>query len=98
MADPARAHALAAVDDLWAKGCPVASPELREQLVDVGLRRWRSFGRRHQVGQPSHEARIRDLVRGLVSAVEPDPSLVGPLIRDYECVAEAIASAIVSPP
>jgi hypothetical protein len=44
-------------------------------------------------GKPSHEARVGDLVRGLVNAVEPDPSLVGPLVKDYECVAEAIASA-----
>jgi hypothetical protein len=71
----------------------VASRELHERLVDVGLRRWRSFNRRHRAGQPSHEARVGDLVRGLVNAVEPDPSLVGPLVKDYECVAEAIASA-----
>lgn len=47
--------------------------------------------------QPSQDARIRDLVRGLVEAVEAEPRLVGPLLKDYECVAEAIAAAAVSP-
>ncbi|MEE3919373.1 hypothetical protein V2I01_16690 [Micromonospora sp. BRA006-A] len=40
--------------------------------------------------------RLRDLVRGLVAAFEPDPKLVGPLVRDYECVARAIADAMTS--
>jgi SAM-dependent methyltransferase len=38
----------------------------------------------------------RDLVRGLVAAFEPEPSLTGPLAKDYECVAEAIATAVTS--
>ncbi|MEH1167055.1 hypothetical protein V6V47_16900 [Micromonospora sp. CPCC 205539] len=97
MAEPARALALATLADLWDRGCPVASPDDREHLVDVGLRRWRSFQRRHpRVRQPSHEARIRDLVRGLVEANEAAPRLVGPLVKDYECVAEAIAAAAAS--
>ncbi|GAB2922457.1 hypothetical protein GCM10027280_07100 [Micromonospora polyrhachis] len=95
MAEPARTAALAALADLWSQGCPVAGPNGRERLVDVGLRRWHSFHRRHsRVRPPTHEARIRDLVRGLVEAVEPEPRLVGPLVKDYECVAEAITAAV----
>ncbi|MEU2614644.1 hypothetical protein ABZ570_24140 [Micromonospora sp. NPDC007271] len=97
MVEPACAVALAALADLWDQGCPIASPNDRERLVDVGLRRWHSFHRRHpRIRQPTHEARIRDLVRGLVEAVEAEPRLVGPLVKDYECVAEAIAAAAVS--
>lgn len=99
MAEPARAAALAALADLWHQGCPIASPTDRERLVDIGLRRWRSFHRRHpRVRQPSHVARIRDLVGGLVEAGEPEPRLVGPLVKDYECVAEAIAAAAAAFP
>ncbi|SCE69833.1 hypothetical protein GA0074695_0400 [Micromonospora viridifaciens] len=98
MAEPVRAVVLAALADLWDQGCPIASPDDRERLVDVGLRRWHSFHRRHpRMRQPSQDARIRDLVRGLVEAVEAEPRLVGPLLKDYECVAEAIAAAAVSP-
>ncbi|MET8355888.1 hypothetical protein [Micromonospora sp. NPDC005171] len=98
MPEPTRAVALAALTELWEQGCPIASPHDRDRLVDIGLRRWHSFHRRHsRIGQPSQEARIRDLVRGLVEAVEPEPGLVGPLVKDYECVAEAIAKAATSP-
>jgi hypothetical protein len=59
------------------------------------LRRWHSIARRHRKsGRLSHADRIRDLAKGLIDACEPDPALVGPLARDYECVAEAIALAI----
>ncbi|MET7374969.1 hypothetical protein [Micromonospora arida] len=99
MPEPTRAVALAALTELWEQGCPIASPDDREHLVNIGLRRWHSFHRRHpRIRQPSHEARIRDLVRGLIEAVEPEPGLVGPLVKDYECVAEAIAAASAAPP
>ncbi len=98
MPEPTRAAALAALAELWEQGCPVAAPDGRDRLVDVGLRRWHSFHRRHpRNGDPSREARIRDLVRGLVEAVEPEPRLVGRLVKDYECVAEAIAATADSP-
>lgn len=44
----------------------------------------------------TYEARICEIVRGLVDAVELDPALVGPLAKDAECVPEAIASAASS--
>ncbi|MGC4797672.1 hypothetical protein ACLQ3H_26645 [Micromonospora saelicesensis] len=37
-------------------------------------------------------------MRGLIEAVEPEPGLVGPLVKDYECVAEAIAAAAAAAP
>ncbi|MEU8295927.1 hypothetical protein AB0C04_01385 [Micromonospora sp. NPDC048909] len=98
MANPARAAALVALAKLWDQGCPIASPDDRERLVDIGFRRWDSFHRRHpRIRQPPHEARIHDLVRGLVEAVEPEPRMVGPLVKDYECVAEVIAAAASLP-
>ncbi|MER7587146.1 hypothetical protein ABTW72_06375 [Micromonospora sp. NPDC127501] len=94
MPEPTRAVALTALTELWEQGCRIASPDERDRLVNIGLRRWHSFHRRHpRIRQPSHEARIRDLVRGLIAAVELEPGLVGPLVKDYECVAEAIAAA-----
>ena len=33
-------------------------------------------------------------MRGLVHAFEADPALVGPLVKDYECVAEAVADVV----
>ncbi|RKN40999.1 hypothetical protein D7223_24910 [Micromonospora endolithica] len=97
MIQPPRAVALTALADLWDQGCPIPSPSDRERLVDVGLRRWHSFHRRHPRNRhPSHEDRIRDLVRGLVQAFEADRRLVGRLAKDYECVAEALATAATS--
>jgi hypothetical protein len=85
---------MAAIADLWEQGCPVAGPGERERLVNVGLRRVRSFHRRHpRIRRPSHEDKVRDLVRGLIEAFELEPRLVGPLAKDYECVARAIVAA-----
>lgn len=59
------------------------------------MRRWHSIARRHRKPDRLSKAdRIRDLTKGLIYACEPDPALVGPLARDYECVAETIALAI----
>ncbi|MDO3683411.1 hypothetical protein [Micromonospora sp. C28ISP2-4] len=96
MADPTREAVLRALAELWANGCPVPAPELRERLADVGLRRWRSVARRHRGRRLSPDQRVQDLVRGLVAAFEPDRALVGRLVRDYECVARAIADVVTS--
>ncbi|MGW5669917.1 hypothetical protein [Micromonospora sp. NPDC003776] len=86
---------IAALTELRDAGCPVVSPDHVEQMADIGLRRWHSFARRHRPrGPASLDARVRDLVRGLVDACEPEPSLTGPLTRDYECVAWAVARAV----
>ena len=44
-----------------------------------------------QAGQQPFQARIRDLAKGLIARFERAPELVGPLARDYECVAERVA-------
>jgi hypothetical protein len=94
VSEPAHLAAMAAIADLWVQGCPVAGPDERERLVNVGFRRVRSFCRRHpRIRQPSHEDKVRDLVRGLIETFEPEPRLVGPLAEDYECVAQAIVAA-----
>lgn len=98
MTDPTRAAIVRALADLWANGCPVPAPEHQERLADVGLRRWRSVARRHRGRRLSPDDRFRDLVRGLVAAFEPDRALVGPLVRDYECVARAIVDAVATDP
>lgn len=90
-----RARLVAAVEALWARGCPVARDA--EGLVEVGARRWRSAARRRvPLGDPA--ARVRDLTAGLVAHFEPDPKLVGPLVVDYECVAEELARILGADP
>ncbi|MGC4893790.1 hypothetical protein [Micromonospora sp. DT31] len=96
MTEQARAAVMRALADLWADGCPVPAPEWQERLADVGLRRWRSVARRHGQRRLSPDDRIQDLVRGLVAAFEPDRARVGPLVRDYECVARAVAEVMTS--
>ncbi|MEH0824483.1 MULTISPECIES: hypothetical protein [unclassified Micromonospora] len=96
MTDPTRAAIVRALADLWASGCPVPAPEHQERLADVGMRRWRSVARRHRGRRLSPDQRTQDLVRGLVAAFEPDRALVGRLVRDYECVARAIADVMTS--
>jgi hypothetical protein len=94
MSESAHVVAMAAIADLWEQGCPVAGPGERERMVSIGLRRVRSFRRRHpRIRQPSHEDKVRDVVRGLIDTFEPEPRLVGPLAKDYECLARAIVAA-----
>ncbi len=90
------ARVIEAFERLRAEGCPLPVPEHRERMAEVAFRRWRTFGRRSRTRHPSRADRVRDLAHGLVDALEPNPRLVGPLARDYECVAEAFA-AVVEP-
>ncbi|MBB5111204.1 hypothetical protein AB0K27_00655 [Micromonospora echinospora] len=96
MTDATRAAIVRALADLWENGCPVPAPEHQDRLADVGLRRWRSVARRHRGRRLSPDQRVQDVVRGLVAAFEPDRALVGPLVRDYECVARAIADVMTA--
>ncbi|MGC5383504.1 hypothetical protein [Micromonospora chalcea] len=97
MADATREAVLRGLAALRAQGCPIAAdPRWHERLADVGLRRWRSVARRHRGRRLGPDERFRDLVRGLVAAFEPDRALVGPLVRDYECVARLIVEAVTS--
>jgi hypothetical protein len=58
------------------------------------LRRWRSFGNRAGKRRPSDEARIEDLAKGLRDCLEPDRSLVGPLMEDYRYLARVLAPVL----
>ena len=80
---------VAAIEAAWLDGSPIGDTA----LADIALRRWRSSKRRG-VKQSDHSARVRDLAKGLAAFHYDDPGMVGPLIRDYEYVAEKIADAL----
>jgi hypothetical protein len=92
--DPALQALLAAVHRAWEEGCPVAGPQARELLASTALRRWRSFGRRSRERRLSDDARIEDLAKGLRDSLEPDRSLVGPLMEDYRYLARVLAPVL----
>ena len=97
MTDATREAVLRGLAALRAQGCPIAAdPQCHERLADVGLRRWRSVARRHRGRRLGPDDRLRDLVRELVATFEPDRALVGPLVRDYESVAQVIVDAVTS--
>ena len=85
------AEVVAAIAQVWEEGCPVA--QHAEQLAPVAIRRWNSSERRG-VKATDVDARIRDLAKGLAAHFEPDPKLVGPLMRDYELVAKRVAAVL----
>src|SRR5688572_19850777 len=81
---------VAAIVELRAEGCPVAKPD----MGSIAIRRWFSSARRG-VKQNDLDARVRDLAKGLIAQFEANPRLVGPLMRDYECVARRVARALI---
>jgi hypothetical protein len=85
---------VAAIAVLWEEGCPVAMNP--EETAPIAIRRWNSSARRG-VKQSDIQARIRDLAKGLVARFEQEPELVGPLMRDYECVAARVAAVLHHP-
>ena len=80
-----------AIRRLWEEGCPVAQDA--PATARVALRRWYSAERRHG-RSPSRDIRINDVANGLIETFEQDPKGVGPLKKDYLCVAEAVATAL----
>jgi hypothetical protein len=62
-------------------------------IADTCLRRYGSLAR-HGVGAADRAGKVRDLARRLVEASGQDRALVGPLIRDYEWLAEQVLAAI----
>jgi hypothetical protein len=93
--DEVRRRAVAAVAAAWESGCPVADwrPEGQASIANICLRRYRSLARRG-VSAADRGGQVRDLARGLVEASGQDLKLVGPLIRDYEWLAEQVLAAI----
>jgi hypothetical protein len=80
--------------ELWASGCPVASPVGHDTMVRIAVRRWRSFERRAGAKKHSPGERVEDLAKGLRDALETDPRVVGPLMEDYRHVARAFATVL----
>jgi len=78
------AEVTAAIQVLWEEGCPAAQQP--SETAAIAIRRWRSSRRR--LRNPTASARMRDLVKGLIEAFEPQPRLVGPVRLDYQCVAD----------
>ncbi|MFI5729986.1 hypothetical protein ACIA49_07715 [Kribbella sp. NPDC051587] len=93
MDDTTRTTAMAALAKLWSEGCPLADPGSHATVLDVAWRRWRSFDRRNKRKHPDRDDRIEDTAKGLCSAMEPDPTLTGPLMQHYHCLSVALASA-----
>ena len=95
--DAVRQRAVSAVAAAWESGCPVADPrpEWQSAVADVCLRRYGSLARRG-VEAGDRAAQVRDLARGLAEASGRDRGLVGPLIRDYEWLAEQVLAAITA--
>jgi hypothetical protein len=90
-----RRRAVAAVAAAWESGCPVADwrPKGQILIANICLRRYVSLARRG-LSAADRAGQIRDLARGLVEASDQDRALVGPLIRDYEWLAEQVLAAI----
>jgi hypothetical protein len=82
---------IAAITELQKEGCPVANRP--EEMAGIAVRRWFSSERRG-VKQSDLDARIRDLAKSLVAQFEANPKLVGPLMRDYECIAAKVAGVL----
>jgi hypothetical protein len=85
----------AAVQSCWDEGNPIAgwTATGREGTARVVIRRFRSFARRN-VAADDHERQVRDIAKGLIAAFNEDPKLVGPLIIDYNEIAERALEAI----
>src|SRR5687768_13558436 len=97
ISDQKRAQAIAAVAAAWRSGCPVAGwrPEDQAAIAEVCLRRHRSLARRG-VATDDRAAQVKDLARGMAEISGEDIKLIGPLMRDYEWLAEQVLEAIGS--
>jgi hypothetical protein len=92
MPEETPSRVILAIKQAWDAGCPVA--QSAEVIAPVATRRWRS-SRRRGIAADDYQARIRDLVKGLIEGLEPDPLLVGPLRADYEYLALRIAANLL---
>ena len=83
---------LAALSAAWDAGNPVAGQNeaVRLRISRIALRRISSFTRRGIDGL-SQEAKLTDLAQGLAAELEAQPA--GPLIRDYEHLAQVLLGA-----
>ena len=72
--------------------CGCWSDDVR--VVEVAMRRWRSFDRRTKVRRPTVEHRIEDMAKGIRDAIEPDRRMVGPIMEDYRHTASVLAAVL----
>jgi hypothetical protein len=82
-------------------GSPVAGHDDagRREMVEVAIRRWRSFSRRSAHPERATQAdRVADLAKGLRDRLEITPALTGPLMEDYRHLAARLAAVLADPP
>ena len=95
MTQPTRLDCVQAAGHAAAQaGCPVAGNA--EATAQIALRR-RSSNDNRGLQEDDLDARTRDLAKGLANHFEPDPSLVGPLMSDYEYLASRLVEALTRP-
>jgi hypothetical protein len=78
-----------ALEQAWEDGSPVAGRTIqeRERMASVAIRRIKSVTRR-AIPLNDRRRQVVDLAKGLANQFERNPELVGPLIKDYEYIAE----------
>ena len=83
---------LAALSAAWEAGNPVAGQDeaARLRISSLAIRRINSFARAGTSGL-SQQAQVTELAKGLAADLEARP--VGPLIRDYEHLAQVLIAA-----
>jgi len=86
-------HVCAAIRAAAEEGCPVAGNA--EGKARIAIRRWGSYKNRG-LKENDLRARTRDLAKGLAQNFEQDPSLVGPLMIDYEHLASRIVDVLTA--
>jgi hypothetical protein len=67
---------------------------MRDVVIDIGVRRWRSFERRNKRRLPTREDRVEDVALGIHARFESPERGRGPEMQDYRCVAQAIADVL----
>jgi len=85
---------VAALTRAFDDGSPVAgqSLERRREIAIVALRRIRSF-RQRTVSIDDRPHCVHDLAKGLTDYLEAEASLVAPLAKDYQFVANGLLDA-----
>lgn len=83
-----------ALAQAWDSGSPAAgqTKAARAERAAIALRRIRSFERRG-VNERDTPSAVMDLANGLVAHLERNPKLIGPLLKDYQYIAEKLLDA-----
>lgn len=88
-------YLMSVLEQCWRSGSPAAgqSAEDWKLMSQCIIRRVRSFETRRVVPE-DRRSQVRDVAKGLVQTFESSPKLIGPLIADYEFVAEQALIAL----